>query len=113
MDPEQFLGNLVEVTIDRPIGSTHPKHKNIIYQVNYGFIPGTTSGDGEELDVYVLGVETPLATFKGLCIAIIRRDSENDDKLVVVPQELTLTDNEIYHAVDFQEKFFKSKLVRY
>lgn len=45
----------LEVTIDRPFGSKHPKH-GFIYPINYGYVPNTISGDGEELDCYILGL---------------------------------------------------------
>ena len=51
-----FLGQKVNVVIDRPLGSKHPKH-GFIYEVNYGYIPNTKSSDGEEQDVYVLGTD--------------------------------------------------------
>lgn len=50
-----FLGKAVTVTIDRPIGSVHPKHDDMIYPINYGYINGVIAPDGEELDVYILG----------------------------------------------------------
>ena len=56
--------------MDRPLGSAHPKH-GFLYPVNYGFVPGTISGDGEELDAYVLGEHNPLDEFTGRVIAII------------------------------------------
>ena len=46
-----YLGQTVSVVMDRPLGSKHPKH-GFIYPVNYGYIPNTISGDGEELDAY-------------------------------------------------------------
>lgn len=33
-----MIGNIVKVTVDRPLGSYHPKHKDIYYPVNYGYI---------------------------------------------------------------------------
>ena len=107
-----FLGKLVTVTIDRPIGSRHPKFKDLVYSQNYGYVEGTTAPDGEELDVYVLGDFGPLKTFEGRCIAIIHRIDDNDDKLVVVADGTTYTDKQIKSLTDFQEKFFKSKIIR-
>ena len=52
---KHYLGKTVTVRIDRPVGSVHPKHPEVIYPINYGYIPGVIGGDGEELDVYVLG----------------------------------------------------------
>ena len=76
----EYLGKIVEVKIDRPLGSKHPKH-GFIYQVNYGYIPNTISGDGEELDAYVLGEHEPIEKFEGEVIAIIHRTNDDDDKL--------------------------------
>ncbi|MGE3769571.1 MAG: inorganic diphosphatase [Bdellovibrionales bacterium] len=108
---EDFLGKTVTATIERPLGSVHPKHANIIYGVNYGFVPDTLSPDGGELDVYVLGVAEPLATFTGYCLAILRRTQDDDDKLILVPAGKTFNEAEIRVAVDFQEKFFESHII--
>ena len=108
---KNYLGQSVSVVMDRPLGTKHPKH-GFVYPVNYGYIPDTVSGDGEELDAYVLGVDTPLATFTGKCIAIIHRTNDNDDKLVIVPEGMILSDKEIEKQVHFQEQWFKHTLIR-
>jgi inorganic pyrophosphatase len=79
---KKYLNQTVTVKMDRPLGTAHPKH-GFIYPVNYGYIPNTISGDGEELDAYVLGEHKPLDEFTGVVIAIIHRTNDNDDKLVV------------------------------
>ncbi len=106
-----FLGKKVEVVIDRPLGSKHPKHR-YFYKVNYGYVPGTISPDGEELDVYVLGVDKPIKEFEGVCIAVIHRTNDDDDKLIVVPEGRTFTDSEIEKLTEFQEQWFKHELIR-
>ena len=106
-----FLNKIITVKVDRPMGSRHPRH-GFIYPVNYGYIPETISGDGEELDAYILGIYEPLETFTGKCIAIIHRTNDNDDKLIVVPENLTFTNNEIRVLTDFQERFFDSEIIR-
>lgn len=106
-----FLGKTVDLVIDRPLGSKHPKH-DFVYPVNYGFVPGTESPDGEELDAYVLGVDQPLQTFRGVCIAVIHRTNDQDDKLIVVPEEMEISDEEIRHATHFQEQYFQSEILR-
>lgn len=111
MGIKQFLGQIVTVKMDRPLGSKHPKH-GFIYPVNYGFIPGTTSGDGEELDAYVLGEHKPLEEFTGVVIAIIHRLDDDDDKLVVMREGRNYTDDQIRALTEFQEKFFKSQILR-
>jgi inorganic pyrophosphatase len=111
MNTIDYLGKTLDVIIDRPLGSKHPKH-GFIYPVNYGYIPNTISGDGEELDCYILGIYDPLKTFNGKCIAIIRRLNDNDDKLIIVPDNKLFSNDEIRVLTDFQEQFFESKVLR-
>ena len=108
---KNFLGKTIKVKINRPLGSKHPKH-DFIYPVNYGYIPNTISGDGEEIDCYVLGVFKPLEEFEGKCIAIIHRKNDDDDKLIIVPQNRTFTNTEIEVLTEFQERFFEHKIIR-
>ena len=77
-----------------------------------GYIPNTISGDGEELDCYILGVFEPIESFTGTCIAIIHRLNENDDKLVLVPEDKKYTHDEIRALTEFQERFFESTIIR-
>jgi len=107
----KFLEKIVTVTIDRPLGSKHPKH-NFIYPINYGYIEGIKAPDGEYLDAYVLGIFNPIKKFTGKCIAIIHRLDDDDDKLIVVPENLTYSNNQIIALTEFQEKFFKSEIIR-
>ena len=106
-----YIGNIVTVKMDRPLGSKHPKY-GFIYPVNYGFVPNTISGDKEELDCYVLGINKPMQTFEGKCIAVIHRNNDNDDKLIVVPEEKNYTDEEIKKLTYFQEQYFESEIIR-
>jgi len=106
-----FLGQKVNVIIDRPIGSKHPKH-SFTYEVNYGYIPNTKSPDGEEQDVYVLGIDKPIDKITGICIAVIHRTNDNDDKLVVTPNGEDLSDEEVEKLIEFQEKWFKHVILR-
>jgi len=108
---KEFLGKEVEVTIDRPLGSKHPKH-SFYYPVNYGYIEGVMSGDGEELDAYVLGEFEPVKKFKGNVIAVIHRTNDDDDKLVVVPKNKSYTNEQILALTEFQERFFENVIIR-
>ena len=101
-----MLGNIVKVIIDRPLGSNHPKHKDIIYPVNYGYIPGVIAPDGEEQDAYILGVDEPVSEFVGRVIAVIHRLNDIEDKWVVAPENKVFSKDEIADLVAFQEKFF-------
>ena len=108
---QNYIGKIVEVKIDRKMGSKHPTY-GFIYPVNYGYVPNTISGDGEELDCYVLGVFEPIDIFKGKCIAVIHRLNDNDDKLIVVPDNLSYTNEQIKALTEFQERFFDSEILR-
>lgn len=105
-----YLGKEVEIKIDRPSGSAHPKHKNIVYPINYGYIDGVIGGDGEELDVYLLGVDIPVTEYKATVIAVIHRLNDNEDKLVAAPRGMTFTKEQILKSVYFQEQYFKSEI---
>ncbi len=108
----KYLGEVVTVKVDRPIGSKHPKY-DMLYEVNYGFVPNTKAPDGEEIDAYVLGVDAPLDEFTGKCIAIIHRQDDNDDKLVVAPENFRdISSQKIIEATDFQEKYFKIEIIK-
>lgn len=97
---------MIDVIIDRPLGTYHPKHKDLYYPINYGYVPQIMAPDGKEQDVYVLGVNEPVKTFRGKLIAIIHRFNDIEDKWVVAPGNMTFTINEIDEAVKFQEQYF-------
>ena len=107
----KYIGNTVQVKIDRPLNSKHAKH-GFVYPVNYGFVPNTISEDGEELDCYVLGINKLIESFEGKCIAVIHRTNDNDDKLIVVPEGENYTDEEIRELTNFQEQYFESEIIR-
>lgn len=111
VDPRMFIGKTVDVKIDRPLGSRHPEH-GFMYPLNYGFVPGVMGLDGEELDAYVLGVDGPVETYTGLCIAVIQRSNDADNKLVVVHEGKNFTYDQIRILTAFQEQFFESTITR-
>lgn len=111
MNNKDYIGRILDVKIDRELGSRHPKH-GFIYPVNYGYIPNTISGDGEELDCYVLGVFEPIKEFRGKCIAIVHRTNDDDDKLVVVLENVEYSDDAINALVEFQERYFEHIIIR-
>jgi len=111
MNPGEWIGKLVKANIDRPLGSRHPRHA-FFYPLNYGFVPGVLAPDGEELDVYVLGVFEPLETFEGRCIAVIHRLDDDDDKLVLAPEGMSYSDDQILALTEFQERFFDVQVIR-
>ena len=108
-DSRSYIGQTVTAKIDRAFGSKHPKH-GFIYPVNYGYVPDTTSGDGEELDCYILGVFEPVEEFTGQCIAVIHRTDDDDDKLVLANKNYS--DDAIEALTEFQERFFQHEIWR-
>lgn len=108
---KDFLGKEVEVKIDRQLGTIHPKW-DFVYESNYGFIPGTISPDGEELDAYLLGIDKPVQKGSGKVIAIIHRTNDDDDKLIISVGGKDIPDEEIRKLTDFQERFFESVIIR-
>ncbi len=106
MNNQDYIGKEIFIKIDRPMGSKHPKYE-LIYPINYGYVPNTLSGDGEEIDAYLLGVDEPVEEYTGKCIAVIHRTNDNDDKLVIVPFDKDYSNEEIEKTIEFQEKYFK------
>lgn len=104
------IGKIVKVTVDRPLGSYHPKHKELYYPINYGYIEGILAPDGEEQDAYILGVDVPVKEFVGEIIAVIHRHNDVEEKWVVAPEGMTFTKEEIMGQVHFQEQFFQSEI---
>ena len=111
INSKDYIGKNVSIVIDRPLGTTHPKH-GFIYTVNYGYVPNTVSGDGEEIDAYLLGVHDPLDKYAGKCNAVIHRTNDDDDKLIIVPENKQYTDDQINALTEFQERFFKHEILR-
>jgi len=109
---ETFIGKKVHIEIDRPLGSVHPEHNNILFNCNYGYVPGVLGRDGEELDAYLLGVFTPVTEYDGVCIGVIKRGVDSDDKLVVFPEGVEYTDEQILALTEFIERFHDSYLVK-
>lgn len=103
-----MLGRTVTVTIDRPLGSVHPKHPDIFYSVNYGYVEGVMAPDGQWQDAYILGVTVPLKSFTGVVAAVIHRRDDVEDKWVVLPEGMTITEAQILEETFFQERYFDS-----
>ena len=105
-----YLNKEVLVQVDRKLGKRHPNF-DIIYPVNYGYIPNTLSEDGEEIDAYILGVFYPVDEFQGTCKAIVCRYDDNENKLIVVPKDRKYSIEQMETLLEFQERFFKHKII--
>lgn len=120
-DPSSVIDRAVKVIVDRPKGSVHHEHPDIVYKLNYGHVEGVMGGDGEEQDAYIIGVNAPLQRlyeFYGYVIAVIVRKNDVETKWVVAPVYggvspyiPKFTKEQIAEAVNFQEKFFDIEIV--
>jgi len=108
---KNYLSKIVDVIIDRPLGSSHPEH-GFIYPLNYGYIPNTMAEDNEPIDAYILGVYEPLKQFKGKVIAWVDRLNDNEGKLIIAPTESSnFTEGQVKALIHFQERFFHTEIV--
>lgn len=103
-----MVGKTVHVVVDRPVGHDH---HGIRYPVNYGYIPGMMAGDGEEQDVYILGISHPLSEFDGVIVGGVLRKDDCEDKLIVAPEGMAFSREQMANAVAFQEQFFDTDII--
>jgi hydroxyethylthiazole kinase-like uncharacterized protein yjeF len=108
MDHRSALGRQVRVTVDRPLGTRHPEHRDVLYALNYGYVSDVLAADNEWQDAYIWGVKEPVVSFEGEVVAVIHRLNDVEDKWVVAAVGTHLTEAEIRDGTRFQEQFFKS-----
>ena len=106
-----MIGKIVTVTVDRPLGSVHPKYPDMHYPINYGYVEGIMAADGEEQDVYILGVDHPVEEFRGRIIGIVYRQDDIEEKWVAAPEAMSFTREQIWEQIKFQEQYFQSELI--
>ncbi len=106
-----FLGKRVVIQIDRPLGYVHKKENySLTYPINYGFVPGVIGGDGEELDVYLMGVNVPVTEYECEIIAIAHRHNDVEDKLVGAPVNSQFSKADVEEAISFQEQYYDTEI---
>ncbi len=110
VDYSDVLGTVVSGTIDRPLGSAHPKHPEMIYPINYGYVDNVFAGDGAEQDVYVFGTDQPIEAFTGRVVAVYHRLNDCEDKWIVSLSGEVIQREDILEAIAFQEQFFMGEL---
>lgn len=104
------FGKTVTVLVDRPLGSRHPEHPDIVYPINYGHVPGVMAPDGEEQDAYLLGVDEPVGRYTGVVSAAVHRLDDVEDKWIVTQEGFAFSEAEIREKLRFQEQYFRSVL---
>jgi inorganic pyrophosphatase len=84
-------GSKVKYELDKPTGMLRVDrilYSSVHYPANYGFVPRTYCGDGDPLDILVLGFEpvVPLAMLMARPIGVMHMEDEgeSDDKIIGV-----------------------------
>ena len=84
-------GSKVKYELDKPSGMLKVDrvlYSSVHYPANYGFLPRSYCGDGDPLDVLVLGNEPvqPLSMMRARAVGVMRMSDqgEQDDKVVAV-----------------------------
>ncbi|MGM0921335.1 MAG: inorganic diphosphatase [Bacillota bacterium] len=103
-----YLYKRITVKVDRPLGSKHPKY-NFVYPLNYGYISDTMADDGEEIDAYILGEFEPLESYEGQVIAIVKRNNDVENKLIVSNKHYS--PEQIKALIEFQERYFETEII--
>ena len=111
-DYSNIIGKTVKGTVDRPLGTSHPRYPEMIYPINYGYVDGVFAGDGAEQDVYVFGADKPLKNFEGKVIAVWHRFDDVEDKWIVSLNGEDIAEEIILGDISFQEQFFYGKLYK-
>ena len=81
-DPANFwnyldrLAAACPVVIDRPRNTHHPRCPDIVYPLDYGYLDGTTSGDGGGIDVWLGTSGTRELSAVILTVDLYKRDAE-------------------------------------
>ncbi len=98
------LGELVassRVVIDRLKGSPHPKFPENIYPLGYGYLEGTTSGDGQGIDVW-LGSGDHIQVTGIVCTVDLRKRDAELKLLGCTPEEARVISEFLYAHPSFQ-----------
>ncbi len=111
-DYPNIIGKVVSGKIDRPLGSSHPRYPDMVYPINYGYVENVLAEDGEEQDVYLLGIDIPVTEFTGRVIAVYRRLDDVEDKWIVSYNGDDFSDDQIMKQLHFQEQYFRGELLR-
>ena len=71
---ELIAGN--RLVLDRPRGSRHPKYPEVIYPLDYGYLEGTSGGDGNEVDVWRGSMRESSLVGIVCTVDVLKQDSE-------------------------------------
>jgi inorganic pyrophosphatase len=89
-----------EIVIDRPRGTPHPRYPNLIFPLDYGYLKGTTGGDGDGIDIWRGTAGHNKLTAIGCTVDMNKKDAEI--KLLIGCTEEDLATIEKCHNSYFQ-----------
>lgn len=115
VEMKSLIGQELDATITRPIGTVHPRYKDIIYEVNYGVIKDYKLNDDRELKTYIVGESMPTelnGTYHGLVVGILHRLNDDNDRIIISPIGRRLSDEEIISKTEFVEGYFVTEIIR-
>lgn len=92
--------NAHKIVIDRPKGSHHHKYHDYIYPFDYGFLEGTSSNDGDGIDIWIGSSSDKRVSAIISSVDCIKNDSEikflyacTDDEIQVIYKEHNRSDS--------------------
>ncbi len=101
------LDELIEsskIVLDRPKGSRHPRYTNIIFPLDYGYLEGTSGGDGDGIDIWCGTAGHRRLTAIACTVDMVKKDTEI--KLII-----GCTDEEIGIIEDFHNGPYQSAII--
>ena len=101
------LDEIVEkhrIVIDRPEGSPHPRFPDSIYPLDYGYLDGTSGGDGSGIDVW--RGSNNQKTVVGTIITIDLLKSDKEVKILV-----GCTDEEVEIVLRYLNSYTQSGIL--
>lgn len=95
-----------EIVIDRPKGTAHPRYPKFIYEVDYGYLKGTSSMDAGGIDVWIGTAEKKIDAI--ICtVDLMKQDSE-----IKILIGCTEEEKEIVYKTHNESEYMKGILIR-
>ncbi len=88
------------LVIDRPAGSRHPRFPEVVFPIDYGYLEGTTTSDGEGIDVWIGSTPGRRVTGVACTMDFLKRDLELKILLACTREEMARIRE--FHNTEFQ-----------
>jgi inorganic pyrophosphatase len=89
-----------ELFLDRPKGSRHPRFPELVYPFDYGYLKGTSGGDGNEIDVCWGTLKKNLLVGVLCTVDSMKGDAELKLLIDCTEEEIALIDR-FFNTTDF------------